>query len=99
MTDCIGLLAGDASHLQDCVDPAGLALVCSHANRGVAFSQFDLVVAFLNCEFQVGAGNVILKIDKCFAAPVVECDRSGLARHLREWRLLAVTLFDLIDRP
>ena len=71
MSGVRGADAGKAADLENRVAPAGLALVGTHAERGVALGEFDVIVAFADRELEIRAGDVVLQIDECPVTTVV----------------------------
>ena len=61
----------------DDVDVAGLALVDSHATRGVALDVFDVVIAFAKREMGVIDGHVVLDVEEGFAFRILDVPERG----------------------
>ena len=57
-------------HQAQAVDIGGLALVCTHSQRGVALQMLHRHIAFALRQFHIGGRHVVLKVQKSFVARV-----------------------------
>ena len=64
-------------HEAQAVDIGGLALVCTHAQGGVALQMLHRHIAFALRQLHIGGGHVVLKVQKGLVTRVCAQQRLG----------------------